>query len=198
MKISAKGDEKFEATHPLKVDSPEGKEYLATLNFLLEFALLNRIEIAQHVVECVSAVIGEEVEFEVWTNKNHNHAILDAGEYVHRKGATPAKKGELGVIPGNMRDGCYLVEGLGNPDFLNSSSHGAGRKMSRAQARKEISIERFSKSMIGITGTVEQGTIDEAPDAYKDIHTIMEAQKESVKIVKLVKPIVNWKGSSKK
>jgi tRNA-splicing ligase RtcB len=94
-----------------------------------------------------------------------------------------------------MRDGCFLVEGLGNKDFLESSSHGAGRLLSRTQAKKTITMKEFKDSMKGITGTIENGTLDEAPEAYKNIYDVMEKQKESVKILNHIKPIINWKGS---
>jgi len=199
---SAGKTEKFEETHPLNVESKLGKEYLAILEFGLEFALLNRIEIALSVVECIEFVLNDKLDYEIWTNKNHNHAVKELtkefGEvYIHRKGATPAKKDERGVIPGTMRDGSYLVLGLGNKEFLESSSHGAGRKMSRAQAKKEITLQQFEESMKGIYGTIKEGTLDEAPDAYKDIFKVMESQKESVTIVNHIKPIINWKGDNK-
>ena len=93
-----------------------------------------------------------------------------------------------------MRDGCYLVIGKGNPDFLNSSSHGAGRAMSRGQARKDITMEKFQQDMVGITAPVKEKVIDEAPDAYKNITKVMELQKDSVDILAHLKPIINWKG----
>lgn len=200
--IKSSGKEKgFEETHPLDVTSELGQEYLAVLDFGLEFALLNRLEMAKTVVECIQNVINEPLNYEVWTNKNHNHAVLDTfqGEdvYIHRKGATPAKLGERGVIPGTMRDGCYLVEGLGNSEFIFSSSHGAGRKMSRKQAKDSISMEEFSDSMKGIVGTVQVGTLDEAPQAYKNISNVMHLQEESVKVVNRLKPFINWKGDAK-
>lgn len=194
MKKAANSETKYEETHALAVESEAGKEYLNTLHTLLEFALLNRLEIVNRVVDALEAILQEPIEHELWTNKNHNHAVLENGFFVHRKGATPAKKGERGVIPGNMRDGSYLVEGLGNETFLDSSSHGAGRKMSRHQARKDISMEQFTESMKGITGTIQEQVLDEAPDAYKDIFAVMNAQKESVKVIKHIKPLINWKG----
>ena len=118
----------------------------------------------------------------------------DSKELSIIKGATPANKKERGVIPANMRDGCFLVEGLGNPDFLHSSSHGAGRIMSRKKAREKFTLNEFKKSMKGITGTISQEVIDEIPMAYKDINKVMDAQKESVKIIKHLIPIINWKG----
>ncbi len=146
------------------------------------------------VIGVLEEVFGEKLKTELWVNKNHNHAILEKGKYIHRKGATPAKKGERGIIPGNMRDGCFLVKGLGNPKFLYSSSHGAGRILSRKQAKEKITMEQFKESMKGIRGTISMKTLDEAPMAYKNINAIMDAQKESIEIIKLIQPIINWKG----
>jgi len=167
MKQSAEGDKEFEKTYPIHKDSDVGKEYLNILDFGLEFALLNRMEMVRKTISTVEEVLGEKIEWELWVNKNHNHAVSDPkGDYfIHRKGATPAKKGERGVIPGNMRDGSFLVEGKGNKEFLESSSHGAGRKYSRTQAQEKFSMEEFEKSMKGIKGTVSKGTLDEAPMA---------------------------------
>jgi len=117
-------------------------------------------------------------------------------KYIHRKGATPAMKGERGVIPANMRDGSYLVEGKGNSKFLWSSSHGAGRSLSRTNAKKNISMKEFKESMKGIVGTIDEGTLDEAPMAYKNISKVMNAQLDSVEVIKHLKPIINMKGSS--
>ena len=89
-------------------------------------------------------------------NKNHNHAIYEKGYFIHRKGATPAKKGERGIIPGNMRDGSFLVEGKGNIEFLNSSSHGAGRSMSRREAKKKYTMHQFEESRQGIVGNISE------------------------------------------
>ena len=195
MKKASGNEKKFEQTYPLKIDSEKGKEYMNILDFGLEFALLNRMEMAYQVRNVLRRVLNDEdLEFELWTNKNHNHAILEEDFIVHRKGATPAKKGELGIIPGNMRDGSFLVEGLGSEEFLESSSHGAGRVYSRIQAKKQISIKEFKDSMKGICGTVSFETLDEAPQAYKDINSVMEVQKSSVKIIKHLRPIINWKG----
>ncbi len=194
---NSEAKENFEATYPLKISSKIGKEYLAALDFCLEFALLNRIEITKKVVLGIEKVLGEKINFSVWANKNHNNAerIGKTDKFVHRKGATPSKKGEKGVIPGNMRDGSYLVIGKGNKKFLNSSSHGAGRRMSKTQAKKEIKMEEFKRTMKGIKAIVENGTIDESPFAYKNIFDVMKAQKESVRIYKHLKPIINWKGT---
>ena len=191
---ASQSEKEFEKTFPLDVKSRLGKEYLNILDFGLKFALLNRLEMSYKVISVLEKVLGEKLKTQLWVNKNHNHAILERGKYIHRKGATPAKKGEKGVIPGNMKDGTFLVEGLGNPKFLYSSSHGAGRKLSRKQAKEQITMKEFRKSMKGIKATISEKTLDEAPMAYKDIYKVMEAQKKSVKVLKHLKPIINWKG----
>ncbi len=196
MQKVAKKEEGYEATFPIKISSKLGKEYLNVLNFGLEFALLNRKEMIYKTISVLEKVLEKELKYELWVNKNHNHAVPSGKNYIHRKGATPANKNERGVIPANMRDGSFLVEGLGNPKFLHSSSHGAGRFLSRTMAKKEISMSQFKKSMKGIVGTINEGTLDEAPAAYKNISKVMDAQKDSVKIIKHLKPIINMKGSS--
>ena len=191
---NSKEKNKYEKTFPLKSDSKIGKEYLNILDFGLEYALLNRLEMAYKVVEVLNRFFNKELKYELWVNKNHNHAIYEKGYFIHRKGATPAKKGERGIIPGNMRDGSFLVEGKGNPKFLNSSSHGAGRKLSRKDAKKKYTMRQFRDSMKGIVGNISEKTLDELPMAYKDIFRIMESQKDSVRVVSYIKPIINWKG----
>jgi len=190
----------IERTFALDIKSKIGKEYLSVLDFLLEFALLNRLEIAREVQNGIEEAIGEKIKMTLWTNKNHNNAerIGKTQNFIHRKGATPSKKGERGVIPGNMRDGTFLVIGKGNSNFLESSSHGAGRAMSKTQVKKEFTIEQFKETMKGIKATVKEGTLDEAPFAYKDIFKVMKEQKDSVRIVKHLKPILNWKGESQR
>ena len=191
---ASRSKEDYEKTFPLDAKSQLGKEYLNILEFGLEYALLNRMEISYKVISAIEKVLKEKLKTELYANKNHNHAIPEKGKYIHRKGATPAKKGEKGIIPGNMRDGTYLVEGKGNSKFLNSSSHGAGRALSRHSAKKQITMEQFKESMKGIKGNISEKIIDEAPHAYKDIEKVMNAQKQSVKIIKKIKPIINWKG----
>jgi tRNA-splicing ligase RtcB len=129
-------------------------------------------------------------------NENHNHAIVDKNNHVlHRKGATPAEKGQIGIIPGSMKTGVYVTEGLGNPTFLESASHGAGRKMSRTAAKEKITMERFNSSMNGIVAKVEHSTKDEAPDAYKNLHDVIKKQEGIViNTIDYTKPLVNVKG----
>jgi len=102
-----------------------------------------------------------------------------------------------GVIPGNMRDGSFVVIGKGNADSLASSSHGAGRVMSRVKAKKMISLEEFEASMRGITGTVDTNTLDESPFAYKDIFEVMKLQEDLVEVEEHIKVLINVKDNSK-
>tara|TARA_Y100000034_G_scaffold127095_1_gene179360 strand:+ start:3712 stop:4866 length:1155 start_codon:yes stop_codon:yes gene_type:complete len=190
----SKEKSEYEKTFPLEANSEIGKEYLNVLEFGLDYALLNRLEMAYKTVEALNEVLSKNLKYELWVNKNHNHAIYEKGYFIHRKGATPAKKGEKGIVPGNMRDGSFLVEGKGNSKFLNSSSHGAGRSMSRNQAKKKYTMHEFAESMKGIKGNISEKTLDELPMAYKDIFKVMDSQKDSVKVVKHIKPIINWKG----
>ncbi len=190
----SKNKNDYEKTFPLDSASEIGKEYLNVLEFGLDYALLNRLEMAYKIIGVLNEVLGKNLKYEVWVNKNHNHAVYENGFFVHRKGATPAKKGERGIIPGNMRDGSFLVLGKGNRKFLNSSSHGAGRSLSRKDARKKYTMEQFAESMKGIKGNISSKTLDELPMAYKNFSAVMDAQKNSVKIIKRIKPVINWKG----
>jgi tRNA-splicing ligase RtcB len=119
--------------------------------------------------------------------------------FVHRKGATPAKKGERGIIPANMRDGSFLVLGKGNKNFISSSSHGAGRALSRKKAKEILNVDSFRKQMeaAGAIGNFTYDSLDEAPEAYKNIYSVLEMQKESIKVISHLKPFINWQGEGR-
>lgn len=113
-----------------------------------------------------------------------------------RKGSIAAHDGEKVLIPINMRDGSILAVGRGNPDWNFSAPHGAGRVMSRTNARKNLSMEEYRKSMEGIyTTSVNEETIDEAPMAYKSLGDIIEEIRSSVDVIEVMKPIYNFKAS---
>jgi tRNA-splicing ligase RtcB len=188
----------------LDTASKLGKEYIKDMNFALNFALENRKRMIQAVLEAMNEALDaneslEEIEGK-FINRNHNHAEFNQtrGEWIHRKGATHAERGMYGVIPGNMRDGSFIVLGRGNSDSLHSSSHGAGRVMSRKKACECISLEEFKKSMGDIVGTIDEGTIDESPFAYKDIFEVMDLQKDLVEVVEHIKPLINVKDMPKR
>lgn len=124
----------------------------------------------------------------------HNYIDVTDEHPMLRKGAIDASEGRIVCIPFNMRDGIAICEGKGNPDWLNTAPHGAGRAMSRAQAKKNIEVENFKQSMSGIFSTsVGEGTLDEAPDAYKPMEEIVSLIEPTVKILSLVKPKLNIK-----
>ncbi len=187
----------------LRLDSDLGKSYEIDQNFALNFALENRKRMITAVVDALnSALKGDfEIDFDDsqrFINRNHNHAEFDEdlNLWIHRKGATHAKKGMLGVIPGNMRDGSFVVRGKGAKESLFSSSHGAGRVMSRRKAQSSVTLEQFKESMSGIYGTVDENTIDESPFAYKDIFEVMELQSDLIDVVEHIRPIINVKDNS--
>ena len=134
----------------------------------------------------VLAAAGLEVL--VVVENHHNYAwrekLADGSEViVHRKGATPAGKGVLGVIPGSMGDPGYVVRGLGHADSINSAAHGAGRKMSRSEAFAKIDADQMERYLRKNNITLLGGNLDESPQAYKPIKTVMAAQHDLVEIV---------------
>jgi tRNA-splicing ligase RtcB len=179
------------------LNSEWGEMYLKDMSFMLEYALANRRHMIISILETVGFNFSEQNELQNnMINENHNHAIVQKDNKVlHRKGATSSLKGQLGVIPGNMRDGVYVVSGLENEKYLNSSSHGAGRKGSRTWAKKHLSLDKFEKDMEGIVAKVQKNTLDECPDAYKDINYVIKAQDGIViDVINHIKPIINIKG----
>jgi len=196
MKLASGGKKAREGHFGLRVSEDKGQEYICDMMFCIEFALENRRQMIDRVLREIYHYVrnGEEPQKLEFIDGSHNHAQLKDGLWIHRKGATLAEKGMKGVIPGNMRDGSFIVAGKGNPDSLSSSSHGAGRAMSRKQARRTIDMEVFRKQMEGVTSKVAESTLDEAPGAYKDIFEIMKLQKEMVEITHHLKPMINVKG----
>lgn len=169
----------------------EGKDlnlYLWDMQKCQSYAFGNRYEIGQILIEKANLKpIG-------WFQTIHNY--IDVQNKIIRKGAIAANKGEKVIIPMNMRDGSLICIGKGNEDWLCSAPHGAGRIMSRNQASEQITMEDFKNSMNGIyTTSVNENTIDEAPMAYKSAKVIQEDIKDTVEIVKVIKPIYNFKAN---
>jgi tRNA-splicing ligase RtcB (3'-phosphate/5'-hydroxy nucleic acid ligase) len=197
MQIASGTDKAMEGHFGFAPGSAEFDAYRADLAFCLAFALENRKRMAQAVVSAIDVCgvgFGGSVNWKELINRNHNHAEMRDGMMIHRKGATHAEAGMMGVIPGNMRDGSFIVRGKGNPDSLFSSSHGAGRVMSRSAIRKQVTMDQFTESMAGITARVNDSTLDESPFAYKDIFEVMRQQQDLVEVVARVVPIINVKG----
>ena len=180
----------LEGHYGFTIDSSDGVAYIKDMNCALEFALKNR----KMMIEKIKNILGNPQEL-LFINKNHNHAIVDEDGFVlHRKGATGAELGVYGVIPGNMKDGSFVVIGKGCEESLCSSSHGAGRVLSRIQAKKTLSLDEFHNDMANIVTNHNDDTLDEAPKAYKNIFEVMELQKDLVDVVEHIRPILNIKG----
>lgn len=192
----ASGDGKAREGHfGFDVNSVEGKWYINDMIFCLEFALENRYQILQRIVaELGSQNRDGDALWSMIINRNHNHAEFKEGLWIHRKGATHAEKGMMGVIPGNMRDGSFIVRGKGNPDALWSSSHGAGRVLGRKAAKRELSVEQFTETMQGVVAKIDADTLDESPFAYKNIFDVMRQQEDMVDVMHHIKPLINIKG----
>ena len=198
MKIAGGGKAR-EGYYGLDVESEDGKNYILDLNFGLEYALANRKMMMSKINTAMTSFCVGSFEWDKLINRNHNHAELrnhpEFGDvWVHRKGATHADEGMMGVIPGNMLDGSFIVKGKGNINSLWSSSHGAGRILGRKKAKEVLKLEDFEEVMEGILADVDEKRLDESPFAYKNIFTVMEEQKDLVEIVAHVKPIFNVKG----
>ena len=192
----------------LPTNSDYGKGYLNDMDYALNYAKENRVRMMRVVKECVMEVM-KQVSFATEVNIHHNYASLEnhLGQnlWIHRKGATSAKKGQLGIIPGAMGSYSYIVEGLGNPSSFQSCSHGAGRTMSRTKASETLDKEKCEEQMKDIVwdgfkkrkkrkdGTPKYD-LSEAPNAYKNINEVIEAQKDLVKILVKLETLAVLKG----
>jgi len=194
--LAIKLNEKWSSSVPkswelafLPVDSEEGQAYIKEMNYCVEFALANRKLMMERVCEMFVGVLKEPI-----INIAHNYASLEnhfgQNVWVHRKGATLARKGTIGIIPGSQGTSSYIVEGLGNKESFESCSHGAGRKMGRKQAKRELSLKEEQKKMKGIVhGIRGEGDLDEAPGAYKSIEEVMDNQADLVDIKVELRPL---------
>lgn len=163
-------------------------DYIHDIKIVQEFAQDNRAEIARLVL--MGANLTEVSRFETV------HNYIDTEHMILRKGAVSAQKDEILLIPINMRDGSLICRGKGNPDYNYSAPHGAGRLMSRSKAKANLSMDDFKDSMKGIyTTSVNTSTIDESPMAYKPVDEILENIKDTVDILKVIKPVYNFKAS---
>jgi len=177
----------------LPVDSQLGKEYMTEMNYCVDFALANRKLMMDRILD----IFG--VEHDPMINIAHNYASLEnhfgKNVFIHRKGATLAREGTVGIIPGSMGTKSYIVEGLGNKESFESCSHGAGRKMGRGEAIRSLNLEEEQAKMEGVLGKPRtQQDLEEAPGAYKDIDVVMDNQKDLVKILVELRPLGVIKG----
>ncbi len=165
----------------LSMDSDIGREYWRAMHLMGDFAAANHELIHRKIVRALKCKVLFAVE------NHHNFAWKETHNgrdvVVHRKGATPAGYGVLGMIPGSMATSGFLVRGKGNPASLNSAAHGAGRQMSRSEAKNRFAWSNVKKALDAAGVTVISAGIDEAPDAYKNIHKVMQEQADLVEVV---------------
>lgn len=191
----------------LPLDHEWGQDYLHDMQWATDFALANRKEMGQKLLrwlwrtmEAHRMPVTHDAPLQV-INIHHNFARLEehGGQQVmvHRKGATSAAKGEMGVIPGSMGTPSFIVRGLGNPDSFESCSHGAGRVMGRNVARKSITAKAFAESLAGTFSKASMSYVDEAPLAYKDVEMVVDRQRDLVEVVHTLRPLMTVKGDSK-
>ena len=179
-------------------DTPEFDDYIADLEWAQEFALLNREEMMERIIRILQYRCGdfEEVEriqcHHNFTKREHH---FGQNILVSRKGAIEAKEGQLGLIPGSMGTRSYVVRGKGNAASFNTAPHGAGRRMSRGQARKAFTMDDFDRDMVGIEVNRSEAFLDELPGAYKDVDLVMEQSADLVEVVHTFRQIVNVKGA---
>ena len=171
--------------------------YRRDLYWAQEYARFNR-QMMLHLLEDVMRKFLPRVTFAEPISCHHNYVAEEVhfGEevLVTRKGAIRAGRGELGIIPGSMGTKSYIVSGLGNPQSFESASHGAGRRMSRTQARKRFTLRDLKDQTAGVECRKDSGVIDETPKAYKNIDSVMKQQQDLVEIVAELKRIVCVKG----
>lgn len=183
---------------PLRTN--EAKNYIAEMKYCVEFALANRKLMMLRMAEALKTVMGD-FECDEIINKSHNFADWENhfGEnvLVHRKGATRAYAGELGMIPGSQGTNSYIVRGLGNPESFQSCSHGAGRKLGRKQAQRELDLQEEIDLLNAkgvIHGIRHAKDLDEATGAYKNIDEVMANQTDLVDVVVELTPLAVLKG----
>jgi tRNA-splicing ligase RtcB len=182
-------------------DSKEGFAYRVEMEYCVAFALANRKLIMNRICNIFSASFLTNITFDPIINIAHNYAAVEnhcsTNVFIHRKGATLAREGTIGIIPGSQGSKSYIVKGKGNKDSFESCSHGAGRKMSRTKAQNELDLASEIKhldDMGVIHGLRNKKELDEAPSAYKDISTVMANQSDLVDILVELTPLAVIKG----
>ncbi|MET0208398.1 MAG: RtcB family protein [Burkholderiaceae bacterium] len=174
-------------------------DYVRAVSWAQNFAAQNREVMMRRVIEAAKTVIQKPFESHIEAvNCHHNYVQKEThfGEdvFVTRKGAVSAKKGQMGIIPGSMGARSYIVRGKGNPESFESCSHGAGRTMSRTEAKRRFTVADQVRATEGVECRKDEDVIDEIPMAYKDIDAVMAAQKDLVDVVHILKQVVCVKG----
>ena len=182
---------------------PEGTEYFAdyvtAVGWAQNYAATNRNIMMQATLDAIATTLARELQpIDQAVQCHHNYIEKEhhfgQNVWVTRKGAVRAREGDLGIIPGSMGVQSYIVRGKGNPESFNSCSHGAGRSMSRGQARRTISLTEHQAAVAHVECRKDEGVLDESPAAYKDIDAVMAAQTDLVKVVHTLKQVICVKG----
>ncbi len=174
-------------------------DYVTAVEWAQKYAAMNRVVMMVRTKDAVAKALGRSFETdEEAVNCHHNFVSREnhfgANVWLTRKGAVRARKGDLGIIPGSMGARSYIVRGKGNAEAFHSCAHGAGRAMSRGEAKRTFSIEDHAKATEGVECRKDEGVIDETPGAYKDIDAVMAAQADLVDVVHTLKQVVCVKG----
>ncbi len=173
-------------------------DYVEALLWAQDYAWENRQAMMDAVLRVLRNHLAPFQIGDMAVNCHHNYAVVEnhfgADIWVTRKGAVRARKGDLGIIPGSMGTGSFIVRGKGNADSFCSCSHGAGRAMSRSEARRRITVADHMKATAGIECRKDSGVIDESPAAYKDISSVISAQGDLIEVVHKLRQVVNVKG----
>ena len=182
---------------------PEGTDhfddYVEAVGWAQDYAALNRRMMMTNVIRAMRGVIAKPFDAELEAVNCHHNYVTRENHFgqnvlVTRKGAVRAAKGVMGIIPGSMGAKSFIVRGLGNPESFDSCSHGAGRVMSRTQAKKLVTLDEHIADTAGVECRKDEGVIDETPKAYKPIEAVMAAQADLVEIVHTLKQVVCVKG----
>jgi tRNA-splicing ligase RtcB len=174
-------------------------DYVEAVGWAQRFARMNREVMMQNLIAAVRTVIRKPFETHVEAVNCHHNYVQKEHHFgkdvlVTRKGAVSARAGELGIIPGSMGARSFIVRGKGNPESFHSCSHGAGRTMSRTEAKRRYSVDDQVRATMGVECRKDEGVIDEIPMAYKDIDAVMAAQSDLVEVVHTLKQVVCVKG----
>jgi tRNA-splicing ligase RtcB len=174
-------------------------DYVEAVSWAQKFARMNREVMMQNLIAAVRTVIKKPFETHVEAVNCHHNYVQKEQHFgrdvlVTRKGAVSAREGELGIIPGSMGAKSFIVRGKGNPDSFHSCSHGAGRTMSRTEAKRRFTLDDQVRATEGVECRKDANVIDEIPMAYKDIDAVMHAQRDLVEVVHTLKQVVCVKG----
>lgn len=183
----------------LPEDTRDFRDYVAAVGWAQDYALENRKAMMATVLRAIHHSVKPFDVTQEAINCHHNYVEIEnhfgKNVYVTRKGAIRAREGDLGVIPGSMGTRSYIVRGKGNADSYCSCSHGAGRRMSRNEAKRSFTVDDLIAQTQGVECNKNASVIDEIPGAYKDIDTVMENQRDLVGVVHTLKQVLCVKGS---